>query len=183
MGKDMAYCLRGQYSMFVKVKIRSIWFLMPVKTGEVPTWWGAVKLCTWRIISQIIICDQAVDCAPAAWQSEFRITLDIVECVRQPDTQFAVQTPQLLSLVLVLWRSERPVRHRGALSPPPLPSGQESAHASETEDPAPSVWRALLLVRTVSPVLSPNPVCSNFKGPVFYPFSDCCFSSQISSHD
>ena len=51
--------------------------------------------------------------------------------------------------VLLVTRSERPIRHSGALSPPPLPFGQESTHASEAQDPAPSVWWTLLLVSNV----------------------------------
>lgn len=43
-------------------------------------------------------------------------------------------------------RSERSLCHRGALPPPPLPHGQEPAHAGQAEDAAPGLRRALLLV-------------------------------------
>lgn len=43
-------------------------------------------------------------------------------------------------------RPERPVRHRGAVSAPPVSAGQEPAHAGQAEDPAPGVRRNLPLV-------------------------------------
>lgn len=51
--------------------------------------------------------------------------------------------------VPVLLRSEWPLRHSGALSSPSFPHGQESTHASETENTAPSVWWTFLFVSLI----------------------------------
>lgn len=96
-----------------------------------------------------------------------------------------------VSLPSLLRRSERPLCHRGALSSPPLPRGQESAHAGQAEDAAPRLRRALLLVSPASSCPRPDlarpliaaPVSRSHVSPEHYRHRFACLTFTVMDYD